>query len=119
MRSLLADLNIGIRLDQLHLVHAVEYEIADSVYAVSTVFFYTACIDVCEVCICSALLEGNAYLNRCRLVVELDPQALKELESSFVVEYAFLRILLIVWIQMLVKSSRAECVPWVEFGSYS
>ena len=111
MRSLLAYLNVGVRLHELHLVHAVKDEIADSVDAVRAVFLDAACVDVCEICICTALLESNAYLNRRRLVVELDPEALEKLKCSLVIEYAVLYVLFIVRDEMLVEPARAECVP--------
>ena len=116
MRSLLAYLNIGIRLYQLHLVHAVEDQIADSVDAVAAVLLDAACIDVGKVGVCTALLERDAYLNRRRLVVELDPEALQKLKSSLIIEYAVLYFFCIVRLEMLVDPARAECVPRIELG---
>ena len=108
MRSLFTYLYIRVRLHELHLVHAVEDKIAYSIDTVCSVFLDTAGIDICEVCACSALLECYSYFYRCRLVVELDPKAFEELESSFIIKRAFPDILLIVRIQVLIEPSRAE-----------
>ena len=56
MRGLLAYLHVGVRLHKLHLVHAVEDQITDSVDAVAAVFLDAARVDVREISICAALL---------------------------------------------------------------
>ena len=114
MRSLLADLYVRVRLYQSHLIHAVEDQVAYCVDAVSAVLFDSAGVDVCEVCVCTALFESYSYLYRSRLVIELDPQALKKLKRFLIIEYAVFNILFIIRDEVLVESSRAERVPWVQ-----
>ena len=116
MWGLLAYLHIGVRLHQLHLVHAVEDQIADSVDAVAAVLLDAARVDVCEVGVSAALLERDAYLYRRRLVVELDPEALQKFKSSLVIKYTVLNILCVVRVEVLVEPARAESVPRVELG---
>ena len=53
--------------------------------------------------------------DRSRLIVELHPQAFQEFKSLLIVKNAGFHVSLIVGIQMLVKPSRAKCIPWVQF----
>ena len=68
LRILAGDLYIGVRLNQTHLIHAVQNDIGNFINAVLTVRSNTAGIDICEVRIGAGLLQSNTcllYTSRC------------------------------------------------------
>ena len=118
-RGLTADLHVGTRLEQLHVVHAVEDQIADLVDAVSAVRGNAAGVDVRKIGIGTALLERHADLRRGGLVVELDPEALKQLERLIARQASFGDVGAIERNHMLIEAARAVGVPGVKLARHS
>ena len=116
VRSLLGNLYVGVRLVLTHILHAVQNQVGNFVYAVGAVLGHTAGVDVCKVNVGTGLLQGNTDLNRCRGVEQLNPQAFQKLESSGVVQGAVCGIFSVERNQVLVKTSRCECIPRIQLG---
>ena len=114
--GLAAYLHVAGGLEQLHFVHAVQYHVADLVYAVLAVLGYAAGVDVGEVRIGAALLEGDADLWGSGLVVKLDPQALQKLQRTVPVNAAVLHVVDIEGIKVLIQTSRRVSVPGIELA---
>ncbi len=92
MGGLAADLHVGAGLEQLHVIHAVQNQIAHIVDAIGAVRSNTAGVDVGKVGIGAAFLECNTYLRRSGLVVEFYPQTFQKFQCIFPVEDACLHI---------------------------
>ena len=114
LRRLLADLHIGVRLNEFHLVHAVKNQIAHAVDAVRAVLRHTAGVDIRKIRVGAALLQRDADLDRCRLIVELHPQALQQFQCLTVIQSSGFHIRLVERVQMLIQTSRAESVPRIQ-----
>ena len=83
VRSFLADLDVGARLELLEFVHGFQNEIGYFVDAVRSVGGDATGVEVGEVGVGAAFLEGDSHFGRRRLVVEFDPEALEEFLGLF------------------------------------
>ena len=113
-----ADLHIGVGLNQLEVIHAVQDDVRHLVDPVLPLRSDAAGIDVGEIRVGAALLEGDAHLRRSRLIVELYPQALHQLLGLVPGEDARLDIPFIEGPQVLVKVSGGVGVPRIELRSH-
>ena len=76
---------------------------------------HTTDVDIREVIISARLQGRHTYLRRCRLVVELDPQARDEFLGFLTSERTILQTFLIEGEQMLIDVSWVHGVPAVQF----
>ena len=115
-RRLARDLHVGVRLDEHHLVHAVQDEVGHLVHAVGAIGRDAAGVDVGEIAVRAALFERHAHLGRRGLVVELHPQAFQQLERTVAVERAGRHVGAVVADEMLVEAAGRVGVPRVRLA---
>ncbi len=118
VRIFSADLNGRTGLKQAHVFDDIEQKIGDIVHPVGAVRFHTAKVDLCKIGVGAAFSRRHAYFWRCRLVVELDPEAMQQLFGSLAGQGAVFDAPLVKWIQMLVETPRIEGIPGIELGGH-
>ena len=118
-RRLLGNLNVGARLEEAHVVHDFQDEIAYIADATGPVGPQGAGIDVAEIGIRRAFLEGNTHFRRCRLVIELDPQRFQELLGIVPGQAPFGQVPVIERFQILVELAWRIGIPVVHFRRHA
>ncbi len=103
----------GLQLVQFFL--DLENHVGELVHAGAAVPVHAAYIDIGEVVVGAGFAGGNAHLGRCRLVVELDPQAAEQFLGLVVGQTAVRQPFFVEGIEMLVNMAGVHGVPAVEF----
>ena len=82
-----------------------------------SVAFHSTDIDISEVVVCTRFQCGDTYLRRCRLVVELYPEAGEQFLGCVACQAAVGNALLVERNEVLIDMPRVHAVPTVEFGN--
>ena len=110
------DLNVGGRLEDAHILDDFQQQVGHVVDAVGAVGLDAADVDVAEVGVGGGFLQGDAYLGRSGLVVELDPPGFQIFLGLLPGEGAGFHFGFVEGIQMLVQLAGAVSVPGVQLG---
>jgi hypothetical protein len=113
------ELDVGAGLEEVHLVDDLEEQMGDRVGAVRAIAEQAAEVDVGEISVCAAFGGGDADLGRCRVVVELDEEALEQFPGFGLRERPIGEAALVEGKEMLIEMAGIERVPAVELGDHS
>ena len=112
-------LNAAAGLRQTHFLHDVENHEGDLVDRILAPGIDPADIDQGKVGVGAALLLGDSHLRRCRLIVELDPEAAQQFPSFGSRQRPGRQALPIEGIQMLIQPAGIEGIPGIQFRNHS
>ncbi len=116
VRPLGADLDHRARLEDAHLLDDVEDEERQLVDPVGAVGLQAADVDQGKIGVRAALLGRDPDLGRRGLVVELDPEGLKELPGAFLGEGAVDQAFFIERPEVLIEPAGIERIPGIVLG---
>ncbi len=98
-----------------HFLDDVEDEIAEFVHPIAPVGLHATDVDEAEVCVGGALFGRHPHLGRRGLVVELDPEGLKQFPCPFDSQVSVFDFSPEKRVEVLVESSGVEGIPGIQF----
>ena len=97
------DLNVGVWLNQSHVVHCIKDDVGNFCNTVVTFWCNTTCVDVSKVCVCGRFFKCDTNFWRSWLVVEFNPETFEKFKSLISVEDAVFYVFFIEWSKVLVE----------------
>jgi len=109
----------GTGLQEAHFLDNIQQQKTDLVDSIFTVFGQAAQVDEAEVGVGVAFLSRDSHLGRRWVIVELDPEGMKQLGSLVFVQGACLCLSLVKGEEVLVETPWIEGIPGIEFSDHA